>query len=105
MDTKITIKPDSPERPKLNSDYSFLSEDFKTPSDLPSACFTPSTMNTPSDAASSLQYCDSPSMISFLKHEQSCLAPNVVKGNFNPEFSDSIPLRGTLKENLGFFSF
>ncbi|GBL63661.1 hypothetical protein AVEN_161951-1, partial [Araneus ventricosus] len=74
MNTEITIKPDSPEKSRLLSEGSLLSEDFKTPSSLQSACFTPDTLDTPSDSASSPYYCDSPSLISFLKHEQSCLS-------------------------------
>ncbi|CAL1274111.1 unnamed protein product [Larinioides sclopetarius] len=73
MNTEITIRPDSPEKSRLFSEGSLLSEDFKTPSSLQSAFLTPDTLDTPSGSASSPYYCDSPSLISFMKHEQSCL--------------------------------
>ncbi|XP_055924786.1 uncharacterized protein LOC129956855 [Argiope bruennichi] len=74
MNTELTIRPDSPQKPRLFSEAcSLLSDDLKTPSSLQSATSTLNTLSTPSDTASSPYYCDSPSLLSFLKHEQSCM--------------------------------
>ncbi|GFU01709.1 uncharacterized protein NPIL_106972 [Nephila pilipes] len=80
VNTEYTIKPDSPEKPRrlVSESCSLLNEDFKTPTSSQIMDLTPSKFVTPTDKIPS-PFCDSPSLISFLKHEQSCFS------NYNPE--------------------
>ncbi|GFQ97447.1 uncharacterized protein TNCT_543461, partial [Trichonephila clavata] len=72
VNTEYTIKPDSPEKLKLPESGSLLTEDFIIPSNSQFTDLIPSKFVMSNEMLASPS-CDSPSMLSFLKHEQSCL--------------------------------
>ncbi|GIX68148.1 uncharacterized protein CDAR_167541 [Caerostris darwini] len=96
MNTEFTIKPESPEKTRLfpdsnlqtpsiietglmpmNLDMPNVSNPYsnlQTPSNIETVGLTPRSFEMPNEALSSPYSCDSPSMISFLKHEQSALS-------------------------------
>ncbi|GFY10113.1 uncharacterized protein TNCV_1946581 [Trichonephila clavipes] len=72
VNTEYTVKPDSPEKSKLLESCSLLTEDVRTPTSSQITDLTPSKLVMSTETPDSPS-CDSPSMISFLKHEHSCL--------------------------------
>ncbi|GFS59986.1 ALMS_motif domain-containing protein [Trichonephila inaurata madagascariensis] len=71
VNTEYTIKPDSPEKSKL-PESRLLTEDLRIPASSQITDLTPSKFVISTETPDSPS-CDSPSMISFLKHEHSCL--------------------------------